>query len=125
MGMIAKVLADNIRRLRKERDMTQSDLAEAIDVSVASIQNYESERIWPSIETVVALAEKFDVTETELFRDPNFRPDSGSVLSEFGRLLAQANPIAIEHALKILAEIGQPSEAKPAVSRTQRRTAKS
>ncbi len=124
MSTITKVLADNLRRLRKEHEMTQANLAEAIDVSLASVQNYESERIWPSIDTVIELAKVFKIKDVELFRDPEFKPGVETVLLEFGRLLSQANPLTVKHALQIL-EIGQPSESQSVAQTPRKRIAKS
>lgn len=69
MGIITKVLADNLRRMRKERNLTQTQLADAIGISLASIQGYEAERVWPAMDTIKALAKKFGVDESDLFTD--------------------------------------------------------
>ena len=71
--MITKVFADNIKRLRKDRGLTQTELADIIGISLASIQGYEAERVWPAMDTVKSLAKALKVTESELFLDPNYR----------------------------------------------------
>lgn len=42
--MVERMTANDIRDLRKRLGMTQEQLAEALDVSVATVQNYEGGR---------------------------------------------------------------------------------
>lgn len=64
--------AANLRRLRREkstredRDVTQAEVASAIGVSEASLQNYEVGRSAPSYEVSWALADYYGVTLDEL-----------------------------------------------------------
>ena len=51
-----------IRTMRKSRNMTQEDLAKAIDQSASSITMYETGRREPDLETLEALADVFNVT---------------------------------------------------------------
>jgi len=51
-----------IRTMRKSRNMTQEDLARAIDQSPSSITMYETGRREPDLETLEALADVFNVT---------------------------------------------------------------
>lgn len=68
---IAKILADNIRRLRKEANLGQEDLAEKLEVSVPTIKAWETQLRWPGIDHIEKLARFFKVTESELFREPS------------------------------------------------------
>ena len=67
---IAKAFADNMKRLRKEKSLSQQALAERVGVSVITIQNYEAQRRWPSPEMNHELAKSLGVAESELFTDP-------------------------------------------------------
>lgn len=51
-----------IRTMRKSRNMTQEDLARAIDQSPSSITMYETGRREPDLETLEALADVFNVS---------------------------------------------------------------
>lgn len=51
-----------IRTMRKSRNMTQEDLAKAIEQSASSITMYETGRREPDLETLEALADVFNVT---------------------------------------------------------------
>ena len=71
-----------IRTMRKSRNMTQEDLAKAIDQSASSITMYETGRREPDLETLEALADVFNVTlgsivsgETRI-ETPIFIPDT-------------------------------------------------
>jgi transcriptional regulator with XRE-family HTH domain len=68
---ITRILSDNLRRIRKESDLTQSELAEAIDVSKTSIQNYESGRAWPGIDIIEDLSTVLKTPDHKFFeKDP-------------------------------------------------------
>lgn len=54
--------SDRLRSLRKLRGITQKQLAEAIDVSEITIQNYESQRKKPAFDALIALADYFNVS---------------------------------------------------------------
>lgn len=48
--------------LRKQRSITQKQLADNIGVSDIAIQNYENQRRKPAFEQLLALADYFDVS---------------------------------------------------------------
>jgi transcriptional regulator with XRE-family HTH domain len=121
MSTITKIFSENIRRLRKDRGLTQTELADIIGISLASIQGYEAERVWPAMDTVKALAKALKVSESELFRDPDYKPATEEILSQFGRLLAQADPLVISHALQVLS-LGKPEAAQPQPRRKAQRS---
>lgn len=53
---------ERLKQLRKSRGISQKSLAEAIGMSETGIQNYELQVRTPSAETVVLIADYFDVT---------------------------------------------------------------
>lgn len=56
-----------IKELRKEKNITQKQLAEILQVTESTIGNYEINRIRPSHEILLAIAEYFDVSLDELY----------------------------------------------------------
>ena len=71
-----------IKTMRKSRNMTQEDLAKAIDQSASSITMYETGRREPDLETLEAMADVCNVTlgsiisgETRI-ETPIFIPDT-------------------------------------------------
>ena len=59
-------LADNLVRLRRERKMTQEELADFIGVTKASVSKWENRQSMPDILLLPQLAVFFDVTVDEL-----------------------------------------------------------
>lgn len=74
--------AGSSSQLRKERAWSQGDLAEAISTDARQISRYENDRITPSLDVVVRLAEAFNVSVDYLVIDnaprrPLHGPDHG------------------------------------------------
>lgn len=55
------LLGQRIKSLRKEKGLTQEELGKLINVTKVSICCYEKERRVPTLETLLALAEVFNV----------------------------------------------------------------
>lgn len=55
-------IGKRIERLRKERKLTQQQLANATGITRGNISSYESGRFYPSITTTIALARFFNVS---------------------------------------------------------------
>lgn len=64
-----KEFADNLKRLRKERNMSQSQLACISCISIKTIQNYEQNRDGraPTLHNLMLLADIFNVTPYYLY----------------------------------------------------------
>jgi len=58
---------DNIKNLRIKNNMTQKDLAGKLNLSRPTIGRYESDERFPDKETIIDLAELFDVSIDEMF----------------------------------------------------------
>lgn len=59
-------LAENIYRLRAEKNMSQGDLADALDVSRQSVSKWENGTAVPELEKLLKMSELFQVTLDEL-----------------------------------------------------------
>ena len=59
-------LANNIRFYRKSLNLTQEQLAQKLNGKKSLVSNYENGYSTPDIETLVKLADIFDVTLDEL-----------------------------------------------------------
>lgn len=55
-------LAENIRALRKEKRMTQEQLAECLDVTVGAVSKWESGATTPDLSMIMELAHFFAVS---------------------------------------------------------------
>ncbi|MCL2079910.1 MAG: helix-turn-helix domain-containing protein [Oscillospiraceae bacterium] len=58
-----------LQKLRKEKGMSQENLAEALDVSRQAISKWESGQSYPETEKLLTLSEMFGVTLDSLIRD--------------------------------------------------------
>lgn len=59
-------LGESLRRLRKRNGMTQQQVADYLCIHRTTYTKYESDRTEPSLETVRALAERWQVSLEEL-----------------------------------------------------------
>lgn len=98
MGSIQSCLAGNIRRLRKEQNLTQSELAEKAGISLIFLQGIETEKKWISPQTVSSLAQALNVSQSKLFE--NCLPDGSRVkVKRIGRASLDHIPDDIFNAL--------------------------
>lgn len=59
-------LGENIKRIRKMRGITQSDLAKKLEVTARTIQNYESGNREPNLETLMKICDTLDCAPMEI-----------------------------------------------------------
>lgn len=64
---------ENIKNLRIKNNLTQKELAEKLNLSRPTIGRYESDERFPDKETIIDLAELFDVSIDEMFGRKNYR----------------------------------------------------
>lgn len=64
-------LGENLKRLRKERNLSQEQLAEMLNVSRQAISKWESNKTYPDIENLILLRNLFNVTLDDLIVNEN------------------------------------------------------
>lgn len=62
-------LAEKIQKCRKEKNLTQEQLAEKLDVSRQSVSKWEMEQAVPDIDKIIALSELFEVSTDYLLKE--------------------------------------------------------
>jgi len=67
-------LAEKILKLRAARNLSQGDLAEALDVSRQSVSKWETGQSVPDLDKIIKLADLFGVSVDELVREEE-RPE--------------------------------------------------
>ena len=93
--------SDRLLQLRKERDMTQEELAKVINKRRSTLGGYEAEGKEPDFETVCMLADFFDVSTDYLLGysserknvDTVFFNDTGSFERHFKKMPAELRPV--------------------------------
>lgn len=84
--MIKMLIGDNIRRLRKERGITQKKLGELCGIAEPNIRKYESGKQNPKLETIEKIASALGVTAFDLMGIEYFdlkNPDAGRQYAEY------------------------------------------
>lgn len=87
-------IAENLRRLRQERNMTQAELADRLGVSYQAVSRWENKSSYPDIELLPAIASLFGVTVDYLLGNTERRVgrewwDTWKGLSDPGERLIQ------------------------------------
>lgn len=59
-------IGENIKLLRKKKEITQDYLAEYLGITAQAVSRWESEQCYPDIEMIPAIADFFDITIDEL-----------------------------------------------------------
>lgn len=102
-------LAEKIAALRGARELSQGDLAEALDVSRQSVSKWETGQSVPELDKIIKLADLFGITVDELVRDgdvpavdaskpeasPAAQPETKIVYVERPRRLTRAQILGI------------------------------
>jgi transcriptional regulator with XRE-family HTH domain len=66
-SQVAKALARNVRRLRKEKGWTQDELAAKLEIEQTAVSLIENARANPTLQTLEAIAACFSVRFIDLF----------------------------------------------------------
>ena len=68
------IFSENIKRYRHNRNLSQADLAEKLDISVNFLCNIENGKRWISPQTLVKFAAALNVETYELFKPAGALP---------------------------------------------------
>ena len=69
-------LGQNIARLRAQKNLSQGDLADALEVSRQSVSKWETDASIPELDKLLRLAELFGVTLDELVKGESAQPET-------------------------------------------------
>ncbi len=85
---------NRIKDLREDRDLRQTDVAQAIGIDQRSLSNYETGKTNPDSETVIKLAKYFGVTCDYLLGVSNMNfLDHRAVIKELGDITRRLEEI--------------------------------
>ena len=71
---LERLVIDNIKRIRKEKGISQEKLAEACDTATSYIGLMEIYKNVPKLSTIERIAKALDVDPLEFFKDKNKAP---------------------------------------------------
>lgn len=72
-------LPDKLYKLRKERGLSQEQLADALGISRQAISKWESAKAMPETDKLILLSEYFGVSVDYLLKDVDAIPSSGEI----------------------------------------------
>ncbi|MCI1965660.1 MAG: helix-turn-helix transcriptional regulator [Oscillospiraceae bacterium] len=117
------MLNQKIRQLRRERGMTQKELARRIGVSTSAVGMYEQGRREPDTALLARLAAVLDCSTDELLGTAYSGGDVGDVIDSFARtlerqpgLMFNGAPISrgdrekLAHAIRVAAALSSPQK---------------
>lgn len=99
---------ERLKQLRLEKHLTQSDIAKMLDITVSAYGNYELDQREPNLETLIKLADYFQVSVDYLIGHDNAimkRPYSEiaeNFIKEFQELFSEERFIKIARTYKKL-----------------------
>lgn len=68
------MISENIKNLRKEKQLTQKDLADLLSVTSQAVSRWENGDVEPSVDTISSMAKIFGVTTDEIIYGPDSKP---------------------------------------------------
>ncbi len=71
MENVKKIVSNNLIKLRKEKNLTQAELAKLINYSDKAISRWETGEVVPDLETIYALSEVFGVPVSAITEEPS------------------------------------------------------
>ena len=100
----------NILELRKQKNITQEDLAAELGVTAAAVSKWENNYTLPDILMLCALADYFAVTTDELL-GRHTEPKYAVILTENHTLGKRIEALAVQHGFHITGIFTDPYEA--------------
>ncbi len=89
MSNVKKLLGNKIKQIRKNKNLTQEELSELINIEVPSLSNIERGKFAPSIETLQKLSSALDVQMWEFYYFNTLT--NSEMLDEINIILKQDN----------------------------------
>lgn len=87
--------AKNLRKFRKQKNLSQVELGKALNYGYTAITNYESGRNEPSFDALIILAEMLDVTVDELL-GVNLKTEEKRLLASFKKLDSEKKKMILD-----------------------------
>ncbi len=87
-------LSENIKKFRKERKMTQEQLAEAMGVSISAVYKWESNQSVPDITLILEMAELFQ-TSTDVLLGYEWKNNNAESALEHISLVSEQYSVTV------------------------------
>ena len=88
------MISDNIKELRKQKGLTQKELADLLHVTSQAVSRWENGEVEPSVDTIRSMANIFEVTTDEIIDGPDKKPKPQVVTEVKERIIVeQGKPV--------------------------------
>ena len=87
-------IGERMAKLRKDEDLGQKVLADVLNVSVATVSNYENDFHAPDLQTLIKIAKFYDVTVDYLLELSDSRVNSEIMSQKFVNDVTYANVLS-------------------------------
>jgi len=94
LGEVTMPIGEQIKNLRKERGLSQAELAAKISGDAGQVSRYENGKITPSVDAIVKFAELFDVSVGFLLVEDAPRRPFRQANDELGTRLADLDKLS-------------------------------
>ena len=105
--MDRKTFGSLIAELRKEKGMTQAELAEAMGVTDKAVSKWERDLSYPDTASLPRLAEIFGVSVDELMRGASGKAEEKTGEGDVVSIVLKAVPLAMGVAVTVLSVLGR------------------
>ena len=102
-----KTMGQIITQYRKERGMTQKELAEHMNVTDKAVSKWERDLSCPDIHSVPKLAEALGVSVDDLMQSTQTKPSSADELTKAFSIALRAIPLAMGVAVVVGSWLGK------------------
>lgn len=77
-----EIIRNKLRKLRKQKGLTQKDLAKLLEVSRQTVISIEKERRDPSLELAFKISQTFDRPVRKIFKLETYRSNSRVMMND-------------------------------------------
>ena len=105
--MTNKSMGETISSLRKEKGMTQKDLADMLGITDKAVSKWERGVAYPDTATIPAIAEIFEISVEELLSAKAAPAPTSKKTEEIFDLVLKAVPLAMGVAVVVTSVLGE------------------
>ena len=105
--MTTKSMGETISSLRKEKGMTQKDLADMLGITDKAVSKWERGVAYPDTATIPAIAEIFEISVEELLSAKAAPAPASKKSEEIFALVLKAVPLAMGVAVVVTSVLGE------------------
>ena len=95
---------NKLKEIRKEQKMNQEEFAKQFNITLKTYSNYENEITQPDLKTLIAIADKYNVS-VDFILGRNFKNELGYINDSEKELLNAFRQLKPINQIKIIAEI--------------------